>query len=264
MTASPPPAPGELRILPVRGIGEIRPRDDLAGTFTDAAGLFELLADQQTTLEDLVDIAPVALDEAEALVADQSANLSCLTDDLTALNELFLGPTTYVGPNEGQYETKLDELDALLARNRSFFQGGFNLIVQPEYATGIYWNRVDLLLTQAGLGQPYPEQRATPPILPGAACESETFGPGVNAVRQADAQPAHESSPGILYAPLVDGARDGDAERIDPPRREVVTGAPAGAPAGTDDRPPLPATGGGLLAVSPLLLGMALWLRGRR
>ena len=36
MTPSPPPAPGELRILPVHGIGEIRPRDDLAGLIADA------------------------------------------------------------------------------------------------------------------------------------------------------------------------------------------------------------------------------------
>ena len=32
----PPPAPSELRILPVRGIGEIRPGDDLAGIIADA------------------------------------------------------------------------------------------------------------------------------------------------------------------------------------------------------------------------------------
>jgi coenzyme F420-0:L-glutamate ligase/coenzyme F420-1:gamma-L-glutamate ligase len=32
----PPPAPGELRILPVHGIGEIRPRDDLAGIIAEA------------------------------------------------------------------------------------------------------------------------------------------------------------------------------------------------------------------------------------
>ncbi|MCO8127565.1 coenzyme F420-0:L-glutamate ligase [Acidimicrobiia bacterium EGI L10123] len=36
MTVSPPPAPGELRILPVHGIGEIHPRDDLAGIIADA------------------------------------------------------------------------------------------------------------------------------------------------------------------------------------------------------------------------------------
>ncbi|HAS10032.1 MAG TPA: coenzyme F420-0:L-glutamate ligase, partial [Acidimicrobiaceae bacterium] len=35
-TPEPPPAPGELRILPVHGIGEISPRDDLAGIIADA------------------------------------------------------------------------------------------------------------------------------------------------------------------------------------------------------------------------------------
>jgi len=42
-----PPAPGELRILPVRGIGEIRPRDDLGGIIADACN-----ADPATALVD--------------------------------------------------------------------------------------------------------------------------------------------------------------------------------------------------------------------
>lgn len=231
----------------------VESRDDLAGTFRDAASLLELLEDEQTTIEDLLDVAPTALDETTTLIRDQSANLSCLVDDLTDLSEMMLGPTTYVGPNEGQYTTKLDELDLLLENNRFFFQRGFNLIVQPEYATGLYWNRVDLLLTQTGLGEFYPEKRATPAILPGAACETEAFGVGVNAVRQTDAQPAFTDSPGIMYAPLVEGARDGGD--VPPP------------PIGDDDAlpaPVLPATGGGLLASVPLLLGLALFLRGRR
>ncbi|HEU5083804.1 MAG TPA: coenzyme F420-0:L-glutamate ligase [Acidimicrobiales bacterium] len=45
--AFPPPAPGELRILPVRGIGEIRPRDDLGGIIADACN-----ADPATRLVD--------------------------------------------------------------------------------------------------------------------------------------------------------------------------------------------------------------------
>jgi len=47
VTAAPPPAPGELRILPVRGIGEIRPRDDLGGLIADACD-----ADPATALRD--------------------------------------------------------------------------------------------------------------------------------------------------------------------------------------------------------------------
>jgi coenzyme F420-0:L-glutamate ligase/coenzyme F420-1:gamma-L-glutamate ligase len=43
----PPPAPGELRILPVHGIGEIHPRDDLAGIIADACN-----ADPATALVD--------------------------------------------------------------------------------------------------------------------------------------------------------------------------------------------------------------------
>lgn len=229
-------------------------RDDLAGTFADAASLLELLEDQQTNLESLVAVSPTALDETATLIRDQSANLQCLVSDLTDLNELVLGPSTYTGPNEGQYSSKLDELDSLLQRNRFFFQEGFNLIVQPEYATGLYWNRVDLLLTQVGLGEAYPEKRPTPAIFPGAACESDEFGVGVNAVRQADAQPAFTDSPGIMYAPLVEGGRDGG--NVPPPG----DGGPLAGPDGSV----LPATGGGLLAAVPLLLGLGLALRGRR
>jgi len=47
MSAAPPPAPGELRIVPVRGIGEIRPRDDLGGIIADACD-----ADPATALRD--------------------------------------------------------------------------------------------------------------------------------------------------------------------------------------------------------------------
>jgi len=43
----PAPAPGELRILPVRGIGEIRARDDLGGIIADACD-----ADPATALRD--------------------------------------------------------------------------------------------------------------------------------------------------------------------------------------------------------------------
>lgn len=47
MTITPPPVPGELRILPVRGIGEIRPGDDLGGIIAEAAN-----ADPATELVD--------------------------------------------------------------------------------------------------------------------------------------------------------------------------------------------------------------------
>jgi len=47
VTAAPPPVAGELRILPVHGIGEIRPRDDLGGIIADACA-----ADPTTALRD--------------------------------------------------------------------------------------------------------------------------------------------------------------------------------------------------------------------
>ncbi len=72
---------------------------------------------------------------------------------------------------------------------------------------------------------------------------TEPWGTGVNAVRQADAQPPTPTSPGILYAPLVEESGPGD---VDPP-----------PPPPGDDAPPLPATGGGLAfaAVGVILVG---------
>ncbi len=120
-------------------------------------------------------------------------------------------------------------------------------MIQPDYESGMSWARVKFELDQLGSGDPYDQPRPTPPTKPGAACETAEWGTGVNAVRQADAVPADPTSPGILYAPLVEETGPARAEGPGGPSTTAAAPAP---PHG--DRPPLPATGGGLalLAVS--------------
>jgi virulence factor Mce-like protein len=222
---------------------------DLAQTFDNAADLAELLAREQPTLEALLDTAPVALSEAMILVEDQSANLGCIMGDLIAINQQMLGESTWDGTSDpGRYDSKLHEFERALQLHRSFFQSGFAVIGQPEYATGVYWSRIDLLVNQEGGGERYPVKRPTPATRPGAACVSEQFGLGVNAVRQADAQAPDSTSPGIEYAPIVIGER----------QRGTGVVAP------TLDTGGLAATGGGALLLAPMLIGLALILRRRR
>ncbi|MBW3561601.1 MAG: MCE family protein [Actinobacteria bacterium] len=215
-------------------------RDALATSFTHAADVSETLAGQRGTLERILDEAPRALDEAELLIRTERADLSCLGDDLLTLNERF------------SQDEHLEEIARLLDLNR-FFYGGFDAGTQWDpYRPGVLWARVNILLFQEAGGQPYVPRRPTPPTLPGAACESP-FGIGVNAVRQTDPPPIppDPTSPGIDYAPRVEGAGD---EQPPPSSGEERRGAPRDGDAGAT-----PATGGGagLLAAVVLLAGAA-------
>lgn len=217
-------------------------RDALATSFTHAADVSETLAGQRTTLERILDAAPRALDEAELLIRTEQADLSCLNDDLLTLSERFSQPE------------HLEEIARLLDLNR-FFYSGFDAGTQWDpYRPGILWARVNILMFQEAGGQPYVPKRPTPPTLPGAACTSP-FGVGVNAVRQTAPPPIppDPTSPGIDYAPRVEGAGD---ER--PPPSSGGEGT-SGAPRGDGGRGTTPATGGGagLVALAALLAGAA-------
>lgn len=254
----------------------------LASSFTNAADLSDTLLAVRPVTERLLDTAPPALNEVSTLVQNERANISCVFDDVIALNGMLTGPSTANGAPAALYGNKLDEVEAALQLNRGFFQG-FDIITQYDPDTGAPWNRVYFPLAEPG-GQAYPSLRATPSTKPGAACQTTSFGLGVQAVRQDNASPVIGGSPGIDFAPIVEGAGP------------VRQGAPAGttgeggdgAGAGTDGqggqggqgttnaagsgagetgvnrRLPLPRTGGGLTLLAPLLLGGALLLHRRR
>ncbi len=228
---------------------------DLGETFDNAAALAELLAQEQPTIEDLLAISPVALSETTILVEEQSANVGCLLGDLTDFNRMATGESTWTGRTDpDRYAGKLDEFERALQLHRFFFQEGFSILAQPDPDTGVYWQRIDLQLDETPGGQRYAEPRPTPVTRPGAACVSEAFGLGVNAVRQADAQPPDPTAPAIDYAPLVDGDRAQGQQIVAP---ELGTVDP-------DSGSGLAATGGGVLLAAPFLVGLALVLRRRR
>lgn len=217
-------------------------RQALAEGFTNAAELTEILIEQRPNVDTLIDTGRRTLVQADALVRNERANISCLVGDVQGLNDMLLGPSTATGQPTRFYETKLDELEMALVKNQGFFHG-FDIVTQHDPDTGVIWNRI-LFTSDPARGQPYPEKRATPATRPGAACVTEQWGTGVNAVRQADPQPPDPTSPGIDYAPLVE---ETGPEPVEPP---------------TDNRPPLPATGGGA-AIAALALGLGAWLRRR-
>lgn len=225
---------------------------DIGESFDNAAALSELLAQEAPTMEELLRISPTALSESSILIQEQSANVGCILGDFIDLNQMVTGPSTWDGTDRGRYSSKLHELERALQLHEFFFQGGFAVIAQPDYGMGVYWQRIDLQVGKEAGGQRYPQKRPTPATRPGAACVSDAFGLGVNAVRQADHQPPDETAPPIDFAPLADGQR-ARGSGVDAP------------PLGTVDRDGgLAATGGGVLIAAPLLLGLALLLRRRR
>ena len=222
-------------------------RQALAESFTNAADLTEELAEQRPTMETLLDTGTTFLREFDEFIDDDQSNFHCLMADFTDVNEMLLGPTTATGAPTRFYETKLDEAEMALEKHRFFFQQGYAIISQPDVSiSGADWIRVLMLPPQVTMGEAYPERVPTPATKPGAACVTDTWGVGVNAVRQPDHQPPAPTSPGIDFAPLVEG----------------------GSQAGADDEDdgqasrPLPATGGGgVLALAPLVVALGWWLR---
>lgn len=233
-------------------------REALASSFTSSADLAGILDEQSPTISTLLDTGTQALGEADALIRNERADLGCLMRDLTSVNDMLLGPSTFEGRRE-LYSSKLDELESALQRHRFFFHQGVPLIAQPDPTTGLAWQRIqfeDPLTPTTAM--PYDEARPTPATRPGAACRSPAFGPGVDAVRQDDPVPPHSTSPGIDYAPQVSGQGD----RVEPSHDSAGGGGPQrqtlAAPA-TET----PATGGGALLLACAALGLALWLRRR-
>ncbi|MTV25689.1 MCE family protein [Nitriliruptoraceae bacterium ZYF776] len=267
-----------------RTLGVLRDqRDTLRSGIANAADLTEILAEQRPNLDDLLDAGGPALDQVEAFVLNTQANLECLMLDLTAVNETLLGPSTYDGTEEPGYTSKLDELERALALNRFFFDQGFNIIAQPDPATGLPWVRVLLVADEVMSAEFYPELRPTPQTRPGAACETDEFGRGVDAVRQPDVQPPHETAPPIDYAPQVEATgervtprdpraegaegREREAERDEFADAEEVSPVPAPGSATIDAAPsrdaapprPLASTAGLLALLSLPAIGVAAW-----
>jgi virulence factor Mce-like protein len=214
-------------------------RFDLANAFGSGADLTEIFAEQRPNLETLLDTGERSLDQLDVFTRNTRANFGCLMEDFTEFNELMLGPSTYDGANQGLYDSKLDEFERMLINNRFFFQQGFHIISQADPKTGLGWTRVHMLGGEEENAEFYDDFRETINPRAGAACTSEEWGLGVNAVRQADAVEPHWTSDPIDYAPLVDGERTQATPDSSPSEPRDSDGRTSGAPdrsdgAGTD------------------------------
>jgi ABC-type transporter Mla subunit MlaD len=215
-------------------------REGIGEMVTHVADLSELLAGQRPTMEALIDSSGRFTAEADTLIRAIRPNFNCLVRDLRDLQAMN---------NEN-----LHWIAQFLDYNTAFFWANDFARQYDPWRPGVNWNRSGTLTIQESTGEVYEEgPRQTPATRPGAACESP-FGLGVNAIRQADHQPPHPTSPGIEWAPLLD---EGD-----------VQARPVGAPAETDPsarRVPTPVTGGSLaIGLIPLLAGAILiWIRRR-
>jgi virulence factor Mce-like protein len=222
-------------------------RDTLRSVIGHGADLTEIFAEQRPNFDGLLDNATPAIDQLDAFLLNTRSNFGCLMGDLTALNDMLLGPSTYRGANGDQYSSKLDELERGLMLHSFFFQQGFSLVGQPDINTGLIWLRVLLVVDEAASAETFDDFRPTPVTAPGAACVSDEFGRGVDAVRQPGVQEAHETSPGIDYAPRVEAthqrvepAGDGTTRRegdqaSSVPSGDTGSGAADGTTAGAED-----------------------------
>lgn len=139
-------------------------------------------------------------------------------------------------------------------KHQYFFQLGIPFVIAEDPETGMNWVRVKFELDKLSSGDRYAQYRPTPATKPGAACQSAAWGTGVNAVRQADAQPADPTSPGILYAPLVEESG---------PNAQGPDGTSGSSGSQADGRPATPATGGGLAALAVAATAGALLVHRR-
>jgi virulence factor Mce-like protein len=214
-------------------------RDALASGIRSGADLTEVFADQRGNVEALLDAGTPALDRSTELILANAANLECLMLDMTAINEMLLGPSTYEGAQPSPYASKLDELERGLITHRFFFQQGFDVIGQYDPAVGLGWVRVLLVADEPASAAFYDRYRPTPVTRPGAACVSEHFGRGVDAVRQPGAQPPHETAPAIDWAASFEDDPAAAAEHAGRPGgQHGADDAPRGQASGSGDTPP--------------------------
>jgi hypothetical protein len=153
-------------------------RDSLASSFASGADLAEVFAEQRPNMDALLDRGTPALDRTTDLVLANAANLECLMTDMTAINEMLLGPSTWRGAGENPYANKLEEFERSLVRHRYFFQQGFNIFGQYQADTGLGWIRVLLITDEPEEGAEYADFRPTPSPSPARPASPTSGGLG--------------------------------------------------------------------------------------
>jgi virulence factor Mce-like protein len=196
----------------------------------DTAALAQVFATHSSDLVHLLNQGSSAAQDLNTLVTQNEPNLGCLVHDLADVNSNLAQPTN------------LQNLSTTLATNEEFFgavaalapTGPAKALTSNDAPHTQEWLRTRLLLPP-GLppADSYLHAITLPPVLPGAACNTE-FGPGVGPALQANFKPA------------------GPDSRVDPPtaaEAQVRGGGTTPDAATSAARLPLREPGGDLPAV---------------
>lgn len=141
----------------------------------DTATLAAVLASHSPQLVQLFNQGAAAADNLNALVTQNEPNLGCFVHDLAAVNANLAQPTN------------LANLSTTLSTNQEFFGavaalapvGPAKALTAGDSAHNQEWLRTRLLLPpRLPMGDSYLQAHGVPPVLPGAACQTE-FGSGV-------------------------------------------------------------------------------------
>jgi phospholipid/cholesterol/gamma-HCH transport system substrate-binding protein len=197
----------------------------------NTAVLVNALAQHRDDLVRLLAQGTTTASQLDQLIVDNRPNLGCLVHDLADVNQ-----------NVGN-GTNLTNLDATLALNSVFF-GAVARVAPTGHAVALTsndsarnnqeWLRTRLLLPPA---QPsaiaYSPPTTLPPVLPGAACNTE-FGAGVGAATQSGFEPsgpdAKVTSPSAAAANVRGGGTEPTAASPAVQRTPLPSGSGAALP----------------------------------
>lgn len=217
----------------------------LQDSLTNTAAILAVLATHQQAIVELLDSGSQTATQLNTLVQAERPNLACIVHDLGATTSNLSLPAN------------LDNLATALATNQEFF-GPLNAVTVPGPVRALTTGgsttpdqlslRVRLLLPPelSPTASTYATPRTLPPILPGAACDTE-FGNGVGAATQPGFRPAVAGDP--VDAPTAADAqvRGSGTPIADPPPATMA--ADRHTSAGPSGGPVLPALGVAAIAL---------------
>lgn len=195
----------------------------------DTAVLMETLASRSPELEKLLDQGGSAATDLNDLVTDNEPNLGCLVHDLSDTDANLAEPTN------------LSDLSTALTTNEEFFgavaalapDGPAKALTSGDSEHTEEWLRTRLLLPpQMPMGDTYTTAHGLPPVLPGAACDTQ-FGDGVGPSLQAGFRPAGPDAsvdPPTAAEAQVSGVGDTTTNAADSDARIPAQNGGAGLP----------------------------------
>lgn len=217
----------------------------LQSSLANTAAILAVLATHQQAIIQLLGSGSQAATQLNALVQAERPNLACIVHDLGATTSNLSAPAN------------LDNLGTALATNQDFF-GAVNAVTVPGPVRALTAGgsttpnqlslRTRLLLPPelSPTAATYTSPRTVPPILPGAACDTE-FGAGVGAATQPGFRPAMAGDPVDEPTTADARVRGSGTPLADPPPTTTASDRSSGPePSGG---PALPAMGVAAIAL---------------